>query len=176
MIALLSSVFWFALRSIRQADSMNAMVAHTEEVLRNAETLRVCRASLRNSYWAFQQGHRATVLEKFDGRRTELRETLQKLRSLTADNRRQQELLGQLAPALTEEADFLATELRLQTANPVPHRGFPVEMVVVAPAADRTLQLIDEFENNDRALPQPLSRRSAERSPRRRYPDCCRHP
>ena len=147
LILLLLGVFWSAFVSIQHANLMNAQVAHTQEVLRNAEALRVYRTGLRNSYWAFHQTNQPEMSKTFQQRRQEIQETLLKLRSLTSDNPQQQKILDQLTPALTSEADSLAGILHNKAVG-----GFPPGMPLVIPASDNTRRLIDVFENNETEL------------------------
>jgi len=153
LIVLMASALGLALRSIRQADSMNTMVAHTQEVLQNAEKLRFCRASMRNNYWAFQYTHGESVRRAFGERRQELMQTLQALRALTVDNPQQQKLVRQLEPALLSEADFLEGAMQKTPVVALPGGvALRTDTIPPVPASGNTLQLIDEFENNESQL------------------------
>lgn len=124
------------------------MVAHTHEVLQNAEELRLCRAGLRNDYWAFRETHQTVLLKSFAAQRKQLDETLAELRFLTAHNSRQQQILAELSPALAHEADLLEAALRKEPRSG-PGGRFPMDTSPVTPTADRTRLMIDEFENSE---------------------------
>lgn len=152
LILLMSGAFCLALLSIKQADSMNAMVAHTQDVLQDAERLRLCQTSLRNSYWVFQYTRGENARITFDRRRQELAEILRSLRSLTADNPPQQKLIRQLEPTLANEADFLATAMRNSSTTSFPGNGLARQAAPLILPSGNTLQLIDEFETNELQL------------------------
>lgn len=153
LIVLMVGAFGLALKSLRQADSMNAMVVHTQEALRSAERLRFCRATMRNSYWAFQYTQGESVRSALGERRQELMQTLQILRSLTVDNPQQQKLIRQLEPALLSEADFLESAMQRTPVAALPGGdALHADAIPLLPASGNTLQLIDQFENNESQL------------------------
>jgi signal transduction histidine kinase len=152
LILLLFAIFWLTLRAIHRADSLNALVIHTQEVLQNAEALRLHRAGLRNDYWAFLFTRRPEYKQVFQHRHDDLHEALARLRALTSDNPQQQKILDQLGPALTGEADTIEEILQNLPANISSKGGFPPGIPLVIPAADDTRALIDRFESNETSL------------------------
>jgi signal transduction histidine kinase len=151
-MGLLLAAFILAYRSVRHMDEMNAWVNHSQDVIREAEALRLARASLRNSFFAYRESRDSRYIETFDGKTQMLKATLLRLRSLTMDNAQQERLLDELAPALTQEAESLGAALR-DHAKPAANRPvFPLGLPKVIPAEDATRGMIDEFENTEKEL------------------------
>ena len=157
LLVLLLAALGQAYRSVTRAGEMNALVVHTHDVLHETEALRLNRVRLRNNYYSYQQTHDPGFVEAFDARRHALDESLQRLRSLTADRASQQALLDRLAPALSQDADKFEEALnRLDHSPAAPSRPALAASVVI-PAADETRKLIDQFENTENSLFQARS-------------------
>lgn len=152
LIGLLIGTFWLAFKSIQRTNSLNALVIHTQEVLQNAEALRLYRASLRSSYWAFFSTRNPEYRNAFYEKRRELNQTLSHLRALTSDNRQQQEILDRLEPAFTEEADKLQAILERQPLNISPNKPPATAVPLIVPAADDMRAMIERFEDHERTL------------------------
>jgi signal transduction histidine kinase len=152
LLALLIAAFGLAYWSVRHMDEMNAWVNHTQDVIREAETLRLARASLRNDFYAYRETQDPQFVQALEAQRQSLESTLTHLRSLTADNEQQQRLLDLLAPALSKEADAFEIAVRKSETKVEIRQAFPPGPPLAIPAAESTRKMIDEFENTEAEL------------------------
>ena len=159
-VAILSLAFYVALRSTGQAEGMNRWVAHTEDVLSLIARVRLEEARLQNQVWAYVAAGSPDLLGRFQGDLRGLREDMDRLRVLTADNPAQQKLLAELAPLVTAQASSLVRAMQQAAgsvgANPPPDGSF--DWSFPSPPSDRQHQLFDSLDNNERVL---LAARSA---------------
>jgi signal transduction histidine kinase len=107
VIAILGLAFLVALRSASQAESLNQWSDHTEEVLDTISRARFGRSRLMNQLWSFRVTHNQEMRGRFQGDLEDLRKTMENLRKLTADNPRQQQLLGELMPLVAAQLVLL---------------------------------------------------------------------
>ena len=98
VIAILAFAFFLALRSALQAKSVFDWSAHTEDVLDKIGQARFGRSRLMNQLWSFRVTRRPDLPGHFHDDMENLRKTLQDLRTLTADNRKQVQILDELTP------------------------------------------------------------------------------
>jgi len=149
LLALLLGAFALAYQSVRHVDDMNAWVAHTQDVIRETETLRLARSSLRNDFFAYRETGDPQIIQEFEAKRQKIGDTLRRLRSLTIDNDEQQRLLDELVPALMKEAERSERAFRARSQlagkGPIFAEGPPP----VTPAEDRAREMIDEFEKTE---------------------------
>jgi len=147
LLILLFGAFALAYRSVRNVDEMNAWVAHTQDVIRETEALRLARATLSYDYFAYRETQEPSFAQAFEEKRQNLGAVLRHLRALTEDNEQQQRLLDVLTPALSKEADLFENALRAREQQA---RNAPVispNLPLAFPTADATRKMIDEFEN-----------------------------
>lgn len=162
LLILMMGAFGQAYRSAMRAVEMNALVAHTHEVLHETEALRLNRVRLRNTYYSYRQTRDPGFIEAFDARRHALDESIERLRSLTADRASQQALLDRLTPALSRDEDTFEEAMTRLGHSPAdsPQRASSVSIAI--PAGDETCKLIDQFENTENSLFQARSTAVAE--------------
>jgi signal transduction histidine kinase len=98
VVAILGLTFSLALHSARQAESVFEWSAHTEEVLDKISQARFGRSRLLNQLWAYRVTRNPDLPARFQNDMQGLRNNLNALRRLTADNPRQLQTLDELTP------------------------------------------------------------------------------
>src|SRR3984957_6011543 len=103
VIAILAFAFFLALRSAMQAKSVFDWSAHTGEVLDKISQARFGRSRLMNQLWSFRVTRRPDLPAHFRDDIENVRKTLQDLRTLTADNPKQVQILNELTPLVAAQ-------------------------------------------------------------------------
>jgi signal transduction histidine kinase len=152
LLLLMFAAFLLAYRSVQRAEEMNALVAHTQEILQETGNLRVDRARLRNNFLAFGNTRRLDFAKAFEANRTDIEQGLAHLRSLTANKVEQRRILGELTPALSKEIDAMQNALNKGTTWPAAGAAPAESLPLIVPSEDDARSLIDRFEANELAL------------------------
>ena len=148
-VALLAA-FYRTYFSARQAQEMNAWVAHTQAVLRIMATVRLERSQLVNTLWAYRSTRDPEFAFLFASKVQRLAEDVRRLEALTQDNPAQQQILRQIAAEVTEQTAKMETALDLADAPRLTYE-------ILAISGTQMSWLLDRLETNERQL---LSARS----------------
>ena len=157
VIAILSVAFFLTLRSAREAETVFEWSAHTEDVLDKIGQARFSRSRLMNQLCFFRVTHRPDLLAHFRDDMDSLRKTLADLRTLTADNPKQVQILNELTPLLAEQLVLLQKAMDDAVAENPSTPDVSAWSLPFQPS-DRVRDLFNTMENDERAS---LAERSA---------------
>ncbi len=157
VIAILAFAFFLALRSAMQAESVFDWSAHAGDVLDKISQARFGRSRLMNQLWSFRVTRRPDLPAHFRDDMENLRKTLQDLRTLTADNPKQLQILDELTPIVTEQLVSLQKAMDDAIANDTSPSDASTWSLPFQPS-DRVRDLFNIMEKDERAL---LAERSA---------------
>ena len=157
VIAILGLAFFLALRSAMQAESVFDWSAHTGEVLDKISQARFGRSRLMNQLWSFRVTRRADLPAHFRDDIENVRKTLQDLRTLTADNRKQATILDELTPLVAAQLVSLQKAMDNAVAGNTSPADASTWSLPFQPS-DRVRDLFNIMEAEERAL---LAERSA---------------
>ena len=157
VIAILGFAFFIALRNARQAESMFEWSAHTQEVLDRISQARFGRSRLMNQLWAFRVTRNPELPARFHDDMQDLRKNLSDLRTLTADNPKQIQIVDELAPIVAAQLISLQKAMDDAVGGNAPSGNAATWSLPFQPS-DHVRELFDEVEKNERVL---LAGRSA---------------
>jgi signal transduction histidine kinase len=157
VLAVLFLAFSLAFRGLRQAETLNRWVGHTQQVLELIARVRLERARLSNYVWMYRSTHDSGLKDRFHSDARSVQNDLRQLRELTADNPTQQKLLAELTPLLSTQLLQLERALEPADASSPPSRATPADPSLLLPSEPIRL-LFDDLDHNERAL---LATRSA---------------
>jgi signal transduction histidine kinase len=143
--------FFFAYRSLTKSRELAGWVQHTHEVIGLIANVRLERARLQNEMWTYLATQDANIPKTFQEELSASRQDLDRLRSLTADNTTQQEIVSALLPGLNARAEALVQAMK----EPAPEKAIPGAAVdlafgVYSPA--KTRELFEALDANARTL------------------------
>ncbi len=109
ILLLLLLVFGFAagIRSAYQTRAMNRWVSQTQDVLTEAASVRLTRLRMRNDMWFYRATGSAEFRSKYEMERGKLRESITRLRELTADNPSQLGAINRVGEAIQQQVALL---------------------------------------------------------------------
>jgi signal transduction histidine kinase len=157
VIAILGFAFALALRSAHQAESVFEWSAHTEEVLDKIGQARFGRSRLMNQLWSFRVTRRPDLPSHFRDDMVTLRKTLQDLRTLTADNPKQVQILDEMTPIVADQLVSLQKAMDDAVAGNASPTDSSTWSLPFQPS-DRVRDLFNIMEKDERTL---LAQRSA---------------
>jgi signal transduction histidine kinase len=157
VIAILAFAFFLALRSAIQAESVFDWSAHTGEVLDKISQARFGRSRLMNQLWSFRVTRRADLPAHFHDDMLNLRQNLNDLRALTADNPTQVQILDELTPLVAAQLVSLQRAMDDAIAGNTSPTDTSSWSLPFQPS-DRVRDLFNTMERDERKL---LAERSA---------------
>jgi CHASE3 domain sensor protein len=157
VIAILAFAFFLALRSALQAESVFDWSAHTEEVLDKIGQARFGRSRLMNQLWSFRVTRRPDLPAHFHDDMENLHKNLQDLRTLTADNPKQVQILNELTPLIAAQLISLQKGMDDAIAGNASPADSSTWSLPFQPS-DRVRDLFNILEKDERTL---LAERSA---------------
>ena len=143
--AALLVAFYRAYFSAHEAEEMNGWVSHTQAVLRSIATVRLERAQLVNTLWAYRSLQEPKFAFLFVSKLQSLTQDVKRLEELTRDNPGQEEILRQISGETTEQIAELETALHLPDAARLTYE-------VLAISGTKMSSLLDRLEANERQL------------------------
>jgi signal transduction histidine kinase len=157
VVAILGFAFFLALRSAIQAESVFDWSAHTGEVLDKISQARFGRSRLMNQLWSFRVTRRPDLPAHFHDDMASVRQNLNDLRTLTADNPTQVQILDELMPLVAAQLVSLQKAMDDAVANNTSPTDTSTWSLPFQPS-DRVRDLFATMENDERRL---LAERSA---------------
>jgi len=152
ILLLLLLVFGFAagIRSAYQTRTMNRWVSHTQDVLTEAASVRLTRLRMRNDMWFYRATGSAEFRSKYEMERGKLRESVTRLRELTADNPSQHGAINRVGEAI--ELQVLLLDRAMERAQSAKQSGGPQDVTGVISTDDGLTSMMDAFERDERRL------------------------
>ena len=151
VIAILGLAFYAALRSASQAESLTQWSNHTEDVLDTIARARFGRSRLINQLWSFRVTRNPVMRDHFQEDIQDLRKTMENLKTLTADNPTQQQLLAELMPLVAVQ--LVSLQQAMDEAVPVPGPAADTSAWSLPfQPSDRVRDLFNTLEKNERVL------------------------
>src|SRR5690242_10106704 len=148
----LLAVFYLAVRGGGEAIALEGWVAHTQEALRIIGDARLERARLANQWLTNQLARNGGRTGESDADSSKLREDLGRLRTLTADNPPQQDLIAEVQNLLDEKLNPLGGASSPGRTGGATLSANSVPWAETAETTARLRSLFDHLEANERAL------------------------
>jgi signal transduction histidine kinase len=155
MALVLLAVFYLAVRGGGEAIALDGGVAHTQEVLGVIGDARLERARLANQWLTNQLARNGGRTGGLDAPSSKLREDVARLRTLTADNPAQQDLIAELQEVFDKELTPASSQ---SSAGGTAGSANPAPWAETTETTARLRALFDHLEANERALLAARSR------------------
>ena len=144
--------FYIAVRGLGEAIALERWVAHTQEVLGVISEVRLERARFANQRLTHQLAGETDAESGSEADASKLREDIARLRTLTADNPAQQNLIAEVEAVLKEEPEALHTPSKTGNAAESSRSANFAPEAKMAETTARLRGLFDHLESNERAL------------------------
>jgi signal transduction histidine kinase len=151
VIATLAFAFFLALRSAIQAESVFGWSSHTEEVLDKISQARFGRSRLMNQLWAFRVTRNPDLRSRFQEDVGSVRKTMSDLRTLTADNPKQSQILDELTPLIASQLNSLQKAMD-DAVNDISAPADASTWSLPFQPSDHVRDLFNTLETNERLL------------------------
>jgi len=152
IVVLLLLVLGFStgIRSTYETRRMNQWVWHTQQVLGEAESVRLIRLRMRNELWFYRATGRDEFRSRYEVDRRKLRESTSRLRELTADNQSQHDEINRIGEVIQQQVTLL--DGAMEKAQSAKRTGEPQESTAVISTDDELTGMMDGFEKEERRL------------------------
>src|SRR5215472_11066005 len=144
--------FYLAVRGAGEAIAQERWVTHTQEVLEVIGKARLERARLANQSLSLQLAGNAGPPGDLVADMNNLREDIARLRTLTADNPAQQDLIAEVEEVLDQKPAMVDPPTKSQKPAEASRTATSVAWVETPETTGRLLALFDHLETNERTL------------------------
>ena len=129
---------------------MNQWVSHTQQVLTEAASVRLTRLRMRNDVWFYRATGSGDFRSRYETERGKLRDSITRLRELTADNASQLAAINRVAETIQQQIALL--DSAMEKAQSTRQSGGPQEATGVVSTDDGLTTMMDAFEREERGL------------------------